>query len=89
MNRIDGGRMMANSALAIWDGLRHTRTFLVDRITRGRAPSARAPQAGPPPQSACNSPDRLERIAAYAQSGYFHTEYTAGMFVVPLDIPSD
>ena len=80
---------MANSALAIWDGLRHTRTFLVARITRGRDLSARSRQAGLPPHGACNSPDRLERIAAYAQSGYFHTEYTAGMFVVPLDIPSD
>lgn len=33
------------------------------------------------------SEDRLERIAAYARSGYFHVEYTAGMFVVPLDVP--
>jgi hypothetical protein len=89
MNRIDGGRMLANLPLAIWDGLRHTRTFLVDRIARGREPSAHSPQGGPPPQCACNSPERLERIAAYAQSGYFHMEYPAGMFVVPLDIPSD
>lgn len=35
------------------------------------------------------SPERLERIAAYARSGYFNTEYTAGMFVVPFDIPSE
>jgi hypothetical protein len=37
----------------------------------------------------CNSPERLERIAAYARCGYFHMEYTAGMFVVPLDVPSE
>jgi hypothetical protein len=36
-----------------------------------------------------NSPERLERIAAYARCGYFHMEYTAGMFVVPLDIPRE
>lgn len=40
------------------------------------------------PQGAA-SPERLERIAAYARCGYFNLEYTAGMFVVPLDIPSD
>ncbi|MFM0171219.1 hypothetical protein [Paraburkholderia sediminicola] len=38
---------------------------------------------------ACQSPERLERIAAYARCGYFHMEYTAGMFVVPLDMPSE
>ncbi|MGF6659293.1 hypothetical protein QF000_000937 [Paraburkholderia atlantica] len=30
-----------------------------------------------------------ERIAAYARSGYFHMEYTPGMFVVPHDLPPD
>ncbi|MBB5423885.1 hypothetical protein HDG40_002029 [Paraburkholderia sp. JPY158] len=29
-----------------------------------------------------------ERIAAYARSGYFHMEYTPGMFVVH-DLPPD
>lgn len=33
------------------------------------------------------SADRLERIAAYARSGYFDVEYTAGMFVVPFEMP--
>jgi hypothetical protein len=31
----------------------------------------------------------MERIAAYARSGYFHMDYTAGMFVVPLDVPPE
>jgi hypothetical protein len=36
-----------------------------------------------------HSPERLERIAAYARGGYFQMDYTAGMFVVPLDIPPE
>jgi hypothetical protein len=39
------------------------------------------------PSPRAQSPERLERIAAYARCGYFHMEYTAGMFVVPLDEP--
>jgi hypothetical protein len=41
------------------------------------------------PGDGAQSEDRLERIAAYARSGYFHVEYTAGMFVVPLDMPPE
>jgi hypothetical protein len=39
------------------------------------------------PADGAQSEDRLERIAAYARSGYFHVAYTAGMYVVPLDVP--
>ncbi|CAN7280826.1 hypothetical protein LJR230_001243 [Trinickia sp. LjRoot230] len=31
--------------------------------------------------------ERLEQIAAYARCGYFNMEYTAGLFIVPPDIP--
>jgi hypothetical protein len=80
---------MTHSAMAIWDGFRHPRAFLRDWVKRAPDTSALRHEAETASTRACNSPERLERIAAYARSGYFHIEYTAGMFVVPLDIPPE
>ncbi|MGF6574009.1 hypothetical protein ABH945_006131 [Paraburkholderia sp. GAS333] len=82
---------MANSATAIWDGFRHPRNVLrhwVRRQTR-EIHDERLDEAVAPSVHHANSTERLERIAAYARTGYFHVEYTAGMFVVPLDIPPE
>jgi hypothetical protein len=64
---------MATSAAAIWEGFRHPRTFLRDWVRHSSAARLRS----------------YEVRAAYARCGYFHMEYTAGMFVVPLDIPPE
>jgi hypothetical protein len=83
--------MMASSATAIWDGFRHPRTLLrhwVERSSRS-ALDEHSHEAISASVHDANSPERLERIAAYARRGYFHMEYTAGMFVVPLDIPPE
>ncbi|NKJ50083.1 hypothetical protein CIC12_25815 [Burkholderia sp. SG-MS1] len=80
---------MASSAAAIWDGFRHPRTFLRDWVGHSSAARLRSYEASVASARACYSPERLERIAAYARCGYFHMEYTAGMFVVPLDIPPE
>ncbi|QQC67840.1 hypothetical protein [Paraburkholderia ginsengisoli] len=77
---------MASSAAAIWDGVRHPRTFLRHWATHVSAARLRSYEAMAASAHGSNSPERLERIAAYARCGYFHMEYTAGMFVVPLDI---
>jgi hypothetical protein len=81
--------MMANSATAFWDGFRHPRTVLRHWVKRPPRiiNDERSDAAAAPPVHDANSSERLERIAAYARTGYFHVEYTAGMFVVPLDIP--
>ncbi|ABE36044.1 hypothetical protein Bxe_C0119 [Paraburkholderia xenovorans LB400] len=89
MHQIDGGRVMAHSAMAIWDGFRHPRAFLRSWVKRAPGTAVLPHEAQAACTHACNSAERLERIAAYARSGYFHIEYTAGMFVVPLDIPPD
>ncbi|MDR8396235.1 hypothetical protein NE850_07755 [Paraburkholderia sp. USG1] len=71
-------------------GLLHSVRALKKRLSR-RAPIA-SDQSGsetPGPAYGAQSPERLERIAAYARSGYFHTEYTAGMFVVPIEMPPE
>ena len=82
--------MATLSATLIWGGLRHPVRSLQKQFSK-RAPvpaeqssdeTAAAPYLSP-------SPERLERIAAYARSGYFHMEYTAGMFVVPLEFPRE
>ncbi len=82
--------MTTFSATLIWGGLRHSVRSLRKQLSI-RAPvpaeqssgeTAAAPYLPP-------SPERLERIAAYARCGYFHMEYTAGMFVVPLEIPRE
>lgn len=71
-------------------GLLHSVRALKKRLSR-RAPIASdqsaAETAGP--AYGAQSAERLERIAAYARSGYFHTEYTAGMFVVPIEMPPE
>jgi hypothetical protein len=64
---------------------------------RASTRSDRSPEIGAAPVHDCQSSERLEserleserleRIAAYARSGYFNTEYTVGMFVVPLGVP--
>jgi hypothetical protein len=82
---------MASSAIAIWDGVRHPRVLLrhwVNRAPRSK-PHADSDDAMAAPAHEASSPERLERIAAYARGGYFHVEYTAGMFVVPLDVPPE
>jgi hypothetical protein len=80
--------MTTLSATLIWGGLRHPVRSLQKRLSKRAAvtseQSSRKTAAATyvPP-----SPERLERIAAYARSGYFHMDYTAGMFVVPLEVP--
>ena len=82
--------MTTFSATLIWGGLRHPVRSLQNQLSK-RAPvssedcsagTAAAPYLSP-------SSEQLERIAVYARSGYFHMEYTAGMFVVPLEIPRE
>jgi hypothetical protein len=80
---------MASSAAAIWDGVRHPRIFLRHWATHASAARVRSHEAMQASVRGSNSPERLERIAAYARCGYFHMEYTAGMFVVPLDLPRE
>ena len=79
--------MATHSATLIWGGLRHPVRSLQKQLSK-RAP-ANPDQSDETSAAAydCQSSERLERIAAYARSGYFHMEYTAGMFVVPLDLP--
>jgi len=96
---------MATLATTVfWAGLRHPVRSLQKQWSK-RAPLTQASevtQAAPvksrwsepddePPvvRYGAASPERLERIAAYARCGYFHMEYTAGMFVVPLDLPPE
>jgi hypothetical protein len=82
--------MATHSATLIWGGLRHpVRSLLKPWSKRAPVASGSSPDATAAARYAVQSPERLERIAAYARSGYFHMEYTAGMFVVPLDIPSE
>ncbi|TDN70163.1 hypothetical protein [Paraburkholderia sp. BL10I2N1] len=81
---------MTNATALILDGLRHpART--VRRHWTARDVNAVSGTADPAPDATDvrHSPERLERIAAYARCGYFHMDYTAGMFVVPLDIPPE
>jgi hypothetical protein len=82
--------MATLSATFFQVGLRHPIRTLKKQFAR-RAPIAFDQSAGerPVPNDGAQSQERLERIAAYARSGYFYMEYTAGMFVVPLEIPPD
>ena len=62
------------------DGLR--------RWATGRDVAARERHRTPSWQQRSRSdPEALERIAAYARSGYFHMGYTASLFVFPPVIP--
>ena len=81
--------MAALSATLIWSGLRHPVRSLQKQLSK-RVPVT-SEQSADVTAATCTSPspERLERIAAYARCGYFHMEYTAGMFVVPLEIPRD
>lgn len=78
--------MAALSTTLFRVGLRHPVRALQEqwskhaRVTAGQSTVDRPGHGAP-------SSERLERIAAYARCGYFHMEYTSGMFVVPLDIP--
>ncbi|CAE6798260.1 hypothetical protein PQR37_12920 [Paraburkholderia nemoris] len=82
--------MAALSATLIWGGLRHPVRSLQKQLSK-RAPVT--PEQSSDETAAAThtspSPEQLERIAAYARCGYFHMEYTAGMFVVPLEIPRE
>jgi hypothetical protein len=80
--------MATHSATLFWGGLRHPVRSLQKQLSK-RIPvnPDRSPDETSAAAHSSQSSERLERIAAYARSGYFHMEYTAGMFVVPLDIP--
>ncbi|RDJ98305.1 hypothetical protein [Paraburkholderia lacunae] len=81
---------MANAAALIWDGFRHpARTVLKHWKTHEPTTQGLSHEATAVAAHGRHSPEQLERIAAYARSGYFHMDYTAGMFVVPLDIPPE
>jgi hypothetical protein len=82
--------MATLSATLIWGGLRHPVRSLQNQLSK-RVQVTPAPSSDEPSATAhgAQSLERHERIAAYARCGYFHMEYTAGMFVVPLDIPPE
>jgi hypothetical protein len=94
---------MANAAAVIWGGIRHPARTVLKRWS-GELPSQSVNGSNPRATDrsenivrstqharypAHQSPERLERIALYARSGYFHMDYTAAMFVVPFDIPPE
>jgi hypothetical protein len=82
--------MATHSATLFWGGLRHPVRSVIRRWSKRPAmASDSTAEVMAAPSYGCHSPERLERIAAYARSGYFHMEYTAGMFVVPLEIPPE
>ncbi|CAB3807315.1 hypothetical protein [Paraburkholderia fynbosensis] len=71
-------------------GLRHPLRALQKQWSKHASVSSdQATPDRPGPGHGAQSPERLERIAAYARCGYFHMEFTAGMFVVPLEIPPE
>ena len=80
--------MATHSATLFWGRLRHPVRSLQKQLSK-RVPANldQSPDERSAAARSGQSSERLERIAAYARSGYFHMEYTAGMFVVPLDIP--
>jgi hypothetical protein len=82
--------MATLSATLIWGGLRHPLRSLQKQFSR-HAPvsSEQSSDETAAASYRSQSPEQLERIAAYARCGYFHMEYTAGMFVVPLKIPPE
>jgi hypothetical protein len=81
---------MANSMAFILDSLRHpARTVRRHWTARDITAGSSSAESGPDAADARYSPERLERIAAYARGGYFHMDYAAGIFVVPLDIPPE
>ncbi|MFM0660802.1 hypothetical protein [Paraburkholderia sediminicola] len=83
--------MATLSATLIWGGLRHPVRSLQKQFSK-RAPvlsEQSSDKAATAATYTAQSPEQLERIATYARCGYFHMEYTAGMFVVPLRIPPE
>ncbi|MFL9985420.1 hypothetical protein [Paraburkholderia sediminicola] len=82
--------MTTLSATLIWGRLRHPVRSLQKQLSK-RAPvtSEQSSDETAAATYTSPSPERLERIAAYARCGYFHMEYTAGMFVVPLELPRE
>lgn len=81
--------MVTLSATLIWGRLRHPVRSLAKQWSRRMAVTSDPSSNVTAATYSCQSPERLERIAAYARCGYFHMEYTAGMFVVPLEIPPE
>lgn len=81
--------MAALSATLIWGGLRHPVRSLQKQLSKRAPTSEQSSDETAAVTYTSQSPERLERIAAYARCGYFHMEYTAGMFVVPLEIPRE
>jgi hypothetical protein len=82
--------MATHSATLFWSGLRHPWRGVTRQLSKRTSPTSELCAAvTAAPTHDCQSSERLERIAAYARSGYFHMEYTAGMFVVPLEIPPE
>jgi hypothetical protein len=63
---------MASLASAIWDGFRHPRALLWHWTSRsaGGARDERSGQALAASTHEANSPERLERIVAYARRGH-------------------
>ncbi|MFM0155221.1 hypothetical protein PQR05_06950 [Paraburkholderia sediminicola] len=82
--------MATLSATLIWGGLRHPVRSLQKQLSK-RAPvsSEQSSDETAAATYTAQSSEQLERIATYARCGYFHMEYTAGMFVVPLRIPPE
>ena len=82
--------MATLSATLIWGGLRHPVRSLQKQFSkRAPVPAGQSSDETAAATYTSPSPERLERIAAYARCGYFHMEYTAGMFVVPLEFPRE
>ncbi|ASW00872.1 hypothetical protein [Paraburkholderia aromaticivorans] len=83
--------MATLSATFFWAGFRHPVRTLKKQLSRHAPPASDAFDQSAGERSVrdygAQSSERLERIAAYARCGYFHMEYTAGMFVVPLEMP--
>jgi hypothetical protein len=71
------------------DGLRHPVRALQQWSRHAPITSDKPDDERTLPAHDAQSSERLERIAAYARCGYFQVEYTAGMFVVPLDLPPE
>ncbi|WP_144114165.1 hypothetical protein [Paraburkholderia sp. BCC1886] len=77
--------MATLSTTHIWEGLRHPIRKLQSHRTQSSQRTT-SPVAAVADEHGRDAAERLERIATYARSGYFHMDYTAGMFVVlPLD----
>ncbi len=80
--------MATHSAAPLWGGLRHPVRSIMQRLSKQTAAiSDSSAETTAAPACDRQSAERLEHIAAYARSGYFHVEYTSGTFVVPIEFP--